>query len=129
MEEKEEAGQGREGCVWSGGRGRKGVERRTGGLRCKEGGTGGYATCAQASGNGHRGVASSSACQPALPEMHRAPRDENATGEKLCGEKLRPFRRAYRYRDFHRSVSSSVISNLLFFCFFFFDWTRMRGSL
>lgn len=113
----------------AGGGGGKEWKGERGGLRCKEGGTGGYATCAQASGNGHRGVASSSACQPALPEMHRAPRDENATGEKLCGEKLRPFRRAYRYRDFLRSVSSSVISNLLFFCFFFFDWTKMRGSL
>lgn len=104
----------------AGGGGGKEWKGERGGLRCKEGGTGGYATCAQASGNGHRGVASSSACQPALPEMHRAPRDENATGEKLCGEKLRPFRRGYRYRDFHQSVSSSVISNLLFFCFSFF---------
>lgn len=111
----------------AGGGGGKEWKGERGGLRCKEGGTGGYATCAQASGNGHRGVASSSACQPALPEMHRAPRDENATGEKLCGEKLRPFRRAYRYHDFHRSVSSSVISNLLFFCFSFFFFLIGQG--
>lgn len=32
--------------------------------------------------NGHRGVASSSACQPALPEMLTVPREINATGEK-----------------------------------------------
>lgn len=74
-------------------------ERRTGlrgvrGAKKEEQGGIASATCAQASGNGHRGVASSSACQPALPEMHRrTPRDENATGEKPCGEKPCPFRR------------------------------------
>lgn len=98
MEEKEEAAG--EGCVCvcvcvEG----EEEERRTGlrgvrGAKKEEQGGIASATCAQASGNGHRGVASSSACQPALPEMHRrTPRDENATGEKPCGEKPCPFRR------------------------------------
>lgn len=97
VEEKEEAGEEGGGCVCVEG---EEEERRTGlrgvrGAKKEEQGGIASATCAQASGNGHRGVASSSACQPAaLPEMHRrTPRDENATGEKPCGEKPCPFRR------------------------------------
>lgn len=68
--------------------------------------------------NGHRGVASSSACQPALPEMLTVPREINATGERLCvfGGLV------YRYRDFafrseDRRLSSRDRVFVVFFLF------------
>lgn len=82
-EEKEEAGQGgevrgkeNERVVRRGVRGAKKEEQ-------KGGGGGPVQPARKRRGtNGHRGVASSSACQPALPEMLTVPREINATGEK-----------------------------------------------